>query len=306
MTKATFQIAYDGSALRDGTMDVRDLAPALLAVGQLFDAANHTLNGDRAKVSVHVKATEHGSFSILLEIAQSLSQIGSSLLASDPVVAALNLKEILFGTTVGLIWLTRKLRGGKPDKIERLSADTIRLTFGDESFDVPLRLLRLYQDLAVRDAAERIVKEPLEKPGIDTFKVIESGQTAIEIKEDEIKSFEKPIFEEKALLNEVRKSAFSIVSLAFKDDNKWRLHDGNNQISATISDPDFLWRVNQNELAFAKGDVLVCQVRVKQSQTEAGLKTDYTVEKVIEHIAAPRQLLLDIPPPPKDDGALDT
>lgn len=300
MSRVTIQIAYDGSALRDGTMDVRDLAPALLAVGQLFDAANHTLNGDRAKVSVHVKATEYGSFSIVLDLIQSIYQYGTTLLSSDEVVAALNLKELLFGGAVGLLVLIKKLKGGKPDKIERLSADTIRLTFGTEVFDVPLRLLRLYQDLAVRDAAERIVKEPLEKPGIDTFKVIEGKAVVIEVKEADIKSFEKPSFEEKTLLNEVRKSAFSIVSLAFKEDNKWRLHDGNNQISATIADPEFLWKVDRNELAFAKGDVLVCQVRVKQSQTESGLKTDYIVEKVDEHIPAPRQLSLDIPPPPQE------
>ena len=37
---------------------------------------------------------------------------------------------------------------------------------------------------------------------------------------------------------------------------KWRLTDGQVVYSVTIKDPVFLKRVNNNELAFAKGDVL--------------------------------------------------
>ena len=54
MSRATFTIAYDGPALTNHTMDVRDLAPAMLAVGQLCDAANVVLNGERSKIQVHV------------------------------------------------------------------------------------------------------------------------------------------------------------------------------------------------------------------------------------------------------------
>lgn len=46
MSRATLTIAYDGQALRDNAMDVRDLAPAMLGLGQLFDAANSALNGE--------------------------------------------------------------------------------------------------------------------------------------------------------------------------------------------------------------------------------------------------------------------
>ncbi|MGM9458208.1 hypothetical protein ACRERF_15230, partial [Lacticaseibacillus rhamnosus] len=79
----------------------------------------------------------------------------------------------------------------------------------------------------------------------------------------EADAFRKPESEEQILLDDVRRSAFSIVSLAFKDDNKWRLHDGNSQISTSIADEDFLRRVDHNEISFAKGDVLICDVRVR-------------------------------------------
>lgn len=298
MSKARFTIAYDGTALREGTMDVRDLAPALLAVGTLFDAANRTLNGpDAPKISVNVVATAPGSFEIVLDVIQSFYEQARSMLVGDDVTAALNLTGLIFlGGTVGgsLILLIKKLRGRKPDRIERLSPDTVRLTIDGESIDVPLQLLRLYQDIAVRKALEGVVSDPLKKEGIQKFKVLEAKKVEAEISSGEATWFVAPEPEGTVVLDDTRKAAFSIVSLAFKDDNKWRLHDGNSQISATIADDVFKRRVDNNEIAFSKGDVLVCEVKVTQTQTGAGLKTEYTVVKVLNHIPAMKQLNLPI------------
>ncbi len=85
-----------------------------------------------------------------------------------------------------------------------------------------------------------------------------------------------------------------IISLAFKDDNKWRLTDGDTQITALITDQDFLRRVNSNETAFAKGDVLICEVKTIQKQGVEGLKTEHIVQSVNEHKPAIRQLDLPI------------
>jgi hypothetical protein len=51
-----------------------------------------------------------------------------------------------------------------------------------------------------------------------------------------------------------------------------------------------LHRVDQNIERFSKGDVLVCDVLFEQKQTAKGLVTEHTVEKVIDHTPAPRQL----------------
>ena len=100
------------------------------------------------------------------------------------------------------------------------------------------------------------------------------------------------------MVETTRRAAFSIISLAFKEDNKWRLYDGNTQISALIEDEAFLARVNANLIAFAKGDILICDVRITQQQTGEGLSTEYVVEKVIEHRPALRQLPLPFDTPP--------
>lgn len=297
MTRAAFTIAYDGPALRQGSMDVRDLAPALLAVGQLFDAANTVLNRDEARINVNVKATGQGSFEIVFEVVQTLQSQLVSFFSGETVTAALNLKELVIGgpsAIAGLIWLIKKLRGKRPDKVERISDSHVRVSINGESFDVPLALMRLYQDIAVRTAAHKVVAEPLKKDGIDTFEAREDGRPLVSVKKNEVESFDKPDLPDETLVETTRRAAFSIISLAFKDDNKWRLFDGNTQISARIEDQSFLQRVNDNQIAFAKGDILICDVAITQKRTSEGLTTEYVVEKVVEHRPGLRQLPLDL------------
>jgi hypothetical protein len=296
MSRAIFTIAYDGTALRDGAMDVRDLAPALLAVGKLLDAANLELNGAESKVSVHVKATAVGSFEITFDLIQTFGQQVVDFLAGDVVSAALALKELVFGGALvggGVIWLVRRLRGRQPDRMERVGSELVRLTIDGETLEVPLKLLRLYQDLAVRSAVKELVQVPLSKEGIDVFEVRENRKTLLRIGRDEALVFEAPEVEEETVTDATNRVAFSILSLSFKEENKWRLHDGNGAIYARIEDKEFLERVNRNQISFTKGDVLICNVRIKQKQSRDGLKTEYVVEKVLEHKRAPRQLPLN-------------
>lgn len=305
MSQASVTIAYDGPALRDGAMDVRDLAPALLAAGQLVDAANTVLYGDNARASVQVTATDSGSFEVTLQVVQSFGSQLASLFTSEPLAAASTLATLLFGTPAsdGLLWLIKRCRGRKPTKIEKLSESTVRLIIDGEVIEIPLNLLRLYQDLPARIAAHRLVEQPLQKEGIETFEVRENKQSFLTVDRHEAVYFARPELPDETLVDDVRRAAYSIISLAFKEDNRWRLNDGNNVISALIADQDFLGKVDNNQIAFAKGDILICDVRVTQKQTESGLKTDYTVEHVVDHRPAARQLPLGLALPPTNPPA---
>jgi hypothetical protein len=157
-----------------------------------------------------------------------------------------------------------------------------------------LELLRLYQDVATRNALQKLIEEPLSKPGISSFTVKKDAQIVTSVSQEEAVYFAKPRLPDEILVEEVRRSAFSIISLAFKEENKWRLYDGNTQISAAIEDEDFLQRVETNQVSFSKGDILICDVRVVQRRTIEGLKTDYVVERVVQHIAGARQLPLPL------------
>lgn len=300
MSRATLTIAYDGPALRDHAMDVRDLAPAMMGLGQLFDAANTALNGDSARVRVQVKATEPGCFQISFEVIQSFGEHLVTLFSGQAATAAANLVTLITGATVtgiGLFGLILKLKGDKIDKIDHLPENMVRIKIGDVSLDIPVTLLRLYQDVPVRSAAQKVIEEPLKQEGIDSFEVREAEKVVIRINKSQASYFEKPHIPDSTLVDDTRRSAFSIISLAFKEDNKWRLNDGTNAISATIEDADFLSKVDANQVSFSKGDILICDVRVVQKQTDSGLKTEYTVIRVIEHRPGARQIPLPLSPP---------
>ena len=65
MNEAKIRIAYDGEALRTGTMNVRDLAPALIALSDLFEESNKVLNDKDSAVQLRVQSDfRTGSFDV--------------------------------------------------------------------------------------------------------------------------------------------------------------------------------------------------------------------------------------------------
>jgi len=299
--KAAFKIAYDGEALRDHSMDVRDLAPALLSLGKLFDAANLALNGDKATIKLQVKAHSAGSFEVALELFQSWGAQVSHFLAGEFVTSVINLKELVVGIGsggIGIFWLIKKLRGKKPDRIEHLNNGMVSLELQGETLIVPVALLRLYQDVAVRMATEEILK-PLYHDNIDRFIIKDDDTVTEEITKADIVYFTLPEIRDEILTENIHEAAYSIISLAFKDDNKWRLHDGNSTISVQMKDDVFRRKVEENLISFSKGDILKCRVKTIQWRTIDGLKTEYEVLEVIEHMPAAKQMLLF-----KDDNDL--
>ncbi len=286
--QTSFDIIYDGPAVADGSMNVRDLAPAMLAVGTLFEAANNITNGQRAKVNINVRATSPGSFHILYEIVQ-----GTVAHSIDPslLTTAAQLRDWLVGGIViagGLFAVIKWVNNRKP-KLNKVNDELYTLVIGNETYELPLVLLRFYQDAAVRHAIAEMVRT-VREAGINRIRILDNEQTLQEITKDEVDAFEVPESQEQ-LLDETRRQAFSIIGLSFKEDNKWRLTDGENTFSVSMKDAAFQRRVDNNQVAFAKGDVLICDLRTVQWQVEGGIKTEYEVIKVVNHRPA-RQLVL--------------
>ena len=67
MSRAGFIVSFIGPGVEDGRIDVRDLAPALMSLGRMIDAANVALNVEKRPIKVEVRAVAVGSFVVHLD-----------------------------------------------------------------------------------------------------------------------------------------------------------------------------------------------------------------------------------------------
>ncbi len=300
--RSQFTVVYDGEAVRESRMDVRDLAPALLALGDVLEQANRVLNGDRATVSVQVKAFKDGCFGIDLEVLQSCGQSilnwfapGTGIREAIEILSLLGLPAS--GLVYGLYRFIRKTKGKKAKHAHKLEDGNVRLTFEftpgqEEEIIISADVLKLYNDVPLREAVDKSLA-PLKTAGIDSFSVEHDGKREVLATTEDVEFFAPPTMDigDLTVDETPREAVLSIVSLSFKEDNKWRLSDGSAIFHVRITDAAFLRAIDEGA-TFAKGDLLKVLLVSKINYTKDGLKTDYEAVSVLEHKQRPRQLSL--------------
>jgi len=290
------RITFDGAALASHEMDARDLAPALLAMADLLEGSVAALYGGRAKAQVNVKGSfKTGCFAIdfstTVDLVTAVKDLFNNNATTGVATAITILGFIGFSTKKGLAYVLKWLHGRTITKIEVLNNGKVNLFVDDEWVEVEEPVLDLLKNIRVREAFDKLTS-PLEREGIDTFSVGDAEEVFFLAEKKDRASFLLPDHEE-AIVNRFT-MGYSIVSPSFKEDNKWRLSDGNNVISVKVLDNAFLKKIDDCEIAFSKGDFLLCKVMAKQWQTAKGAKTEYEVEKVIQYHSGMRQLALSV------------
>lgn len=311
MSRANVTISFHGPAVDAGEIDIADLAPALLHFSDIFKEAHRALDLKTPRPQVMVKATAANCFSVDISIIQSMTEQilelgqwgrsheseleGVDLLLDLLMKGSQIVGGVAFGT-VGLIAAIKAIGGNKPvggvgDPEKGLSA----LVMEDgSSIEFDPRVSVLLRDEAVRKKAQSFVgvlkSDGIEKlevsgDGIELMQLLAEDLPAFEIPEQENEELEPPIISHRTL-------NLRILSLSFKGDNMWRFTAGDENFLASIADAEFLNKIANNEIAFAKGDYLRCQIKETQIFTESGLKYERIVEKVENHITGARQLKL--------------
>ena len=283
-----FKVIYDGPALAEHRMDVRDLAPALIAIADLFTSANKELNSENTEVRLEVRGSfKAGSFHSELIFVQSLASQIRDLFAGPSANAFSNALAILAALGIvgggGLIGLIRTLRGRKPQRTEPEGTNTRVWISELESFIVEEAIYRLYQNRAVRISLQKALS-PLEREGISSFGIVRGDAVELSIENDELDAFSMSDDPGEVVTDTIAHKVLLLESVVFKDGNKWRVHDGSFAFFAALDDEQFIAKVDAGE-RFGKGDVLVVDLRQTQIITDEGLRNEYRIVKVREHRA---------------------
>lgn len=323
MSEERIRIAYDGPALKSGEMDVYELAPALLAIGDLCQQANRVLNGDKAQVRVAVNSDfKTGSFDAWLSVYQDVTSTAQTVFGTGTVHSAADVVHLIgfsvaaaVGPDAGkvitnLLDFLKWLKGRKvePARVENNGQHTQISVVGDNN---TITVLTAVHELASEpkavQAVERIVRPVEKNPGIDSFQTRdEAGQVIRTLPKDEVREL---FADDMVVSDDLTYSTqdgqpveriLAVKKLWFdsKGTRKWSLTDGKASFAVVIEDHDFLARVASGEVNFNANTAMKVLLRT-QSRFDAGqLKTEYIVTKVLQVPYGTGAALF--PPPSKD------
>ena len=282
-----FNVIYDGKALESNEFDARDLSISLLSIHDLLNEANLILNQDRCDIKVKVKASfKTGSFEIDFKIIQNIyDKLFQYVLKPIAILEAIK----------GCVKLIKWLKGQTPDKIIENEDGTFSVYKSNKYIKCEKKELDLYQNYKIKKEFEKILR-PLDNEGVSTFVLkskTDQDEKFVEIAEEECNYFKVNKGEDLIGENEITKN-LSIVSLSFKEGNRWKVTDGSDVFSVTIRDSTFLDDINNDKVSFRKNDIIKVRLLEKQYIANGVLKKESIIEKIIEHQKKPIEKKLDL------------
>ena len=304
MSSAIFSIAFQGEPFNEGEIDVRDLAPALLALGDVVQSANKALNGDRADARLKVRATQEGSFEALLNLDVSWITDILDVVAAHPdrMTAAKDIVNLVFkagtGTgaaTVGVIQALKIIRGNKPEKVAETSSG-VSITVNNTTVQMDSRAFKILKDVTTRENIEKFGDKALGIEGLTSVRIgtgVDREPLSITNKDVVALKIPEPGADETETNISHATLWLRLVTAQFEDRYKWRFSDGGERrFTATMEDTSFLGPVLAGDVTMSANDTLRCSIREEQEIRGGNLAKKVFIEKVLEHRRGDTQLQL--------------
>ena len=199
MSKASTIVRYDGSALAEHSMDVADLAPALLGLSEIVKLANKEINGERSQVRVLVKVdVEQKCFQFSIEVVQTILQHVEPLLDNDNISTAHELLEwigIVVSGAIGMAsghgllqlykWLFQQ--GVTLDELlarKEGNQVTLRNVINNGTITINQNVYKMANNADALEITRKVVR-PLTKDGYEKLQFEQDDQIVDEISSDE-------------------------------------------------------------------------------------------------------------------------
>lgn len=286
-------MAFEGENADNSELKSMDVVNTIEGFEESIETISKAIYGKDCNINCSLKAPKKGSFE--LEYIFQLSNIAPSILFS-PVLAE-NLPNILAGLHEVFI----KLKGEKIKTVEQNNENGLNINAGDGSNivinnsifindNIDTSILKKIGNSDTLRAA--ITKEISPVANGSANKVIykDCNHNQLSVIEKKDCDAFKPLTEK--ITEEEKEMKLWVKGLSF-DGKKWDFQDKKTEasFSAPIKDDDFQKILLEGE-AFKNGDSIIADVFIKYSDKQH-IKNKYTIIKVIKHINAPTQLLIN-------------
>ena len=293
-SKISTVIRYDGPALKESSMDVADLAPALWGLSEIVKIANKKINGDRSAVKVLVKVDiEQKCFQFLIEITQTLVQQISLFVSDEKVATAKEIAEWIGlvggsgGGGYGLLkfykWMAKKKLTLNELSIEE-HGDNISISNVEGDVTVNKNTFFLLNDEEILKNVKNVVK-PLTKDGYDKLQFEQNDEIVDEISSEDgegIYNITEDFFKSGHRVNKSITSAkIQVKKPDYLGNSKWSfvLDKG---FEAKIEDTSWLERFQRNEISIPAGSflevILRTEIELDDNNDPTGIVSYYIVE----------------------------
>lgn len=292
-------------------IEVFQLAPTLLALGELIQESNREINPGGRQIGVNVKPFREGSFIVDLTVfPQTHLQQFLDLISTHPADQVKTLLEwigLIAGTPFGVVQLVKWLKG-KPKLVEGVGPGEFRYTASDDrSITVLGQVHQLVSNPNITSNIYKVYAAPIEQrisiTDVKTY-IQDHQESEVVITKDEVPALREylenadPARDNEVVKEHVHHDVYLNPKRgAFDGDPRdWSFRRGGDIVVATIKDKGFLDKCALGEYRLNHSDLLIVDLLEKQRiQGTIVMKPAYEILRVTSYVKGPEQTMLDLP-----------